>query len=60
MEIFAQAHVLSQQGKGLLGALLTPEQYATLPGVPLGEFYEPYLHPDDNLPVTAAAFPAWQ
>jgi hypothetical protein len=60
IDTFARAPVLSQHGKGLLGALLTPEQNAALPGVPLGEFYEPYLQPDDNPPVTAAAFPAWQ
>jgi hypothetical protein len=45
IDTFARAPVLSQHGKGLLGALLTPvltpEQYAALPGVPLGEFYEP-------------------
>ncbi len=33
IDTFARAPVLSQHGKGLLGALLTPEQYAALPGV---------------------------
>ncbi len=46
IDTFARAPVLSQHSKGLLGALLTTKQYAALPGVPFGEFYEPYLHPD--------------
>jgi hypothetical protein len=31
IDTFARAPVLSQHGKGLLGALLTPEQYARCP-----------------------------
>ncbi len=52
IDTFSRAPVISQHGKGLLGPLLTPAKYASLPGVPAGEAYNtPYPHPGDDPPV---------
>ncbi len=55
-DTFSRAPVISQHGKGLLGTLLTPAKYASLPGVLVGEAYTPYPHPGDDSPAAAAAF----
>jgi hypothetical protein len=61
IDTFSRAPVISQHGKGLLGPLLTPAEYASLPGVPVVEAYTtPYTHPGDDPPAAATAFSLWQ